>query len=42
MLGINNMEFTRNDGRKCFYLMTHSTHFISGYMVSGKRMVPVQ
>ena len=21
-------------GRKCFYLTTHSTHFIYGYMVS--------
>ena len=24
----------KKEGRKCFYLMTHSTHFIYGYMVS--------
>ena len=24
----------RKEGRKCFYLTTHSTHFIYGYMAS--------
>ena len=28
-------EWRKGKERKCFYLTTHSTHFIYGYMASG-------
>ena len=32
-----NLCFMNVEGRKKFYLMTHSTHFIYSYMASGAR-----
>ena len=29
-----NVEFIFNEGKKCFILTTHSTHFLYGYMAS--------
>ena len=29
----------RKEGRKCFYLMTHLTHFIYGYLAIDGHMV---
>ena len=35
VLGISlSVNTNLKEGRKCFYLMTHSTHFIYGYMAS--------
>ena len=33
-LRLYGMRHMVKEGRKCFYLMTHSTHFMYGYMVS--------